>query len=254
MNTVAQMAIVTPDPEVEETHEVDVPNQLEIVKSEIENASAKHALEAVPKLIEARGKNTFALGGYLAKIKDEGLWPGAASFVEWMKTQGITKSRGYDLIRTYKSIVSCNLPTDILDRVGGWTKLIDIASLLKSGSKKAAKHNAKWIEEAEHSSRLELREKVKQEKGEFATPAPSDNLKRTLMFRKDQLKTYHSAIKQAKKETESDVDAVDAIFSGYLAGTTKTVTLKSMMEKSGPNAVLKTFGEIWPDIDIKMPF
>jgi hypothetical protein len=231
-------------------------SQLQKIKIEIENASAEITLEAVPKLIDARGKNAFELGGRLAKIKDDVLWPGAdgkMSFSDWMETQGIKHSRGYALIDIYKVIMECDLSPDILDTVR-WSKLILIAPRFKFGTSKAVKSNAAWIEKAENSSQLELRAELKAAKG--GKSAPDCAGQHSFKFYPDIEKTFQAAMTRAKKETDTntDVEAMDSIFSGYLAGKTKTVTIKSMMKKSGPVAVLKTFGELWPDIDIKMPF
>lgn len=148
-----------------------ISSQLEKIRHKVESTSDKWAVQAVALLIAATGDKAFELGGYLNRVSEQNLWPQEMSFVKWMDQQGILKSRGYALIKTYNGIVSCDLPFDILERIG-WSKLVMIVPLLKSGSGKADEHNAKWIKTAEDSTQLELRKAVGEAKGKTTTAKP----------------------------------------------------------------------------------
>lgn len=152
--------------------EPEFSSQLEKIRHKVESTSDSWAVETVPKLIAARGAKAFELGGYLSRVSEQNLWPQDISFVKWMDKQGIQKSRGYALMDTYRAIVCCDLPFDILKTIG-WSKLVMIVPLLKSdGTDEADKHNAVLIKTAEDSTQLELRKAVGKANGKKAKPKP----------------------------------------------------------------------------------
>lgn len=231
-------------------------SQLEIIKAEIDSVPDDKLLESVPQLVETLGSSAFALGGYLARIKAKKLWPYEdMPLSKWMESQGIKKSRGYQLAQAYEAIVKCHLPSNILDRIG-WSKLCLIATLLKPGkSKVATEKNAFWISHAEMCNQSKLRDDVncaKSQSGKAGTYTPSETVQHVFKLHDAQEQKYQAAMTRSKNEidTDKDVEAMDAILTGYLDGTTKTVTLKSMMKKSGSAEVLMMFAEIWPNIDV----
>lgn len=144
----------------------DHSSQLETVREIVLGSSIDEVLEAIPTLIEVCGETDFQLGGYLARVLDEKLYPDDLSYHDWLEQQGIKKSRGYALAKTYKAVTSCDLPHDTLDRIG-WSKLVMIASLLEPEDDK---QNNKWIKAAEKSSQLELKQAIRKSKGKKAGP------------------------------------------------------------------------------------
>jgi hypothetical protein len=135
-------------------------SQLEFIREKVDTISKQGAIKAVGRLVNAQGVTAFELGGMLNRVKGKKLWPDAdnVKFIEWMDKQGILKSRGYALISTYKVIISCDLPHDIVDRIG-WSKLVMIVPLLKSDDDK---FNEGLIVAAELFTQLQLREHVRE--------------------------------------------------------------------------------------------
>jgi hypothetical protein len=229
---------------------------------EVENLTRDEAFAAVQPLIDTVDYSYVRLGGVLAVIRDHEWWKDEdyESFKALLEQKfGMRYRKGAYLIQIYEDLVNSGVEWDKVKSLG-WTKLKEISPVITSDNA------AEWVAKAHDLTVLQLHDvvgKFKEQSLETSGVKPDDvtTTTTTISFKVhvDQKETIRQAVEKAKKEANTEYDAValEAVCINYLAGgkVTKPKSLKSLLEKYKPEDILHTLGEIWPDIEIdaKLP-
>jgi len=238
------------------------PDALVLMAHECENMSQEQAFEALPSLLETVDSNYIKLGGVLAVIRDHEWWKagGYETFSKCLEEKfGLQYRKGAYLIQTYENLISSGVAWSKVKELG-WSRLRVVSSVL-------TKENVdEWVEKAKGLTVLQLYDVVKAFKAQTLEtsgikPDEIENTTTTISFKVhvDQKETIKQAVEKARKEANTEFDAValEAICINYLGGgkVTKPKSLKSVMEKYTPEEVLGAFEKIWPDIllEVTMP-
>ena len=234
-------------------HQVDL---IAEVAAEVETLSKVKALNEAIRLAENIETNYFKLGGVLNLIHQNTWFEGYESFGLFVFEKfGFQERKAKYLIEIYKELVTKQIPWAKVQHLG-WTKLKDLARVLTQDNVD------EWVAKAEKVTVLELQAMLK------ATQAPDDGAPATkttddvtvlkFKLKADQLETVQSGLNKAKAElgTEFDNVALENVMAGYLGGSVSagsgSVDLSAVMKAAGWEAVLETFGNIFPDINISV--
>lgn len=225
---------------------------------EVENMSREQAFAALPALMESVDSNYIRLGGVLATIRDEGWWQdeGYATLSECLEKHfGLQYRKAAYLMQTYENLINSGVAWEQVKALG-WSKLRVVSSVL-------TKENVdEWVAKAAGLTVLQLYDVVREFKSQAletsgVTPEEIESKTTTISFKVhvDQKETIKQAVEKARKEANTEYDAValEAICINYLSGgkVTKPKSLKAVLSKYSPEDVLTAFGEIWPDIEIE---
>ncbi len=221
------------------------------VASEIENLTKKQAFKLVPELLESVDFSYFKLGGVLSVIQENNWWHGEAdNFKKFIPEKfGLHWRKGYYLIKLYEELVEAGIPWDKVSGLG-WTKLSKLAPIL------TVDNVDEWVEIAESTNSVTLKERVKSATDNGSTSDSSDVTTMTFTVHADEKETIDNAVDQAMKDANTEFKAValEAVCLNFLAGgntnKSKPVSLKGTMEKYKPQQVLETFEAIWPEIEV----
>jgi len=225
---------------------------------EVENLTREQAFAAVQPLIDTVDYSYVRLGGVLAVIRDHEWWRDAKceSFKELLEKQfGMRYRKGAYLIQIYEDLINSGVEWDQVKSLG-WTKLKEISPVLTKDN------TAEWVDKAHGLTVLQLHDVVGKftEQALVASGTKLEDVQTTtttITFKVhvDQKETIRLAVEKARKEANTEYDAValEAICINYLAGgkVTKPKSLKALLEKHNPEEILHTIGEIWPDIEIE---
>lgn len=229
---------------------VSTGDYIQDVAIEIEGLSKPKALSMAKDLSENIESNYFKLGGALLVIKKNSWYEGAEDFKTYVAEAFGFQARKADyLIEIYEALVTNQIPWEKVKGLG-WTKLKDIAKLLK------VDNVDEWVAKVEKLTVRELQALLAGGGGEGGTQATTDEIvKVTLKFHKDQAETWNAAVAKAKGELETDVDTVaaDGIAMAYLGGTTQISTegggavTEEGLKTLGIEAAIEMFNAAFPE-------
>jgi hypothetical protein len=224
----------------------------------VENMNEAQVIEYIDNAMAERDFCAFKAGAGLVKMQTEG-WKGQyESFKAYVEENMAFKVRkaGY-LMALYNGLVEANVKWEEVAHIK-WLKLAAIAPILTEENK------GEWIAKAEVATLLQIREMVAAYKKATVTDEGKDKVTNdfkpiTLKFHPDQYEQFRMALDKAKAEAQTEFDnvAAEAIATGYLTGSVQiaksTMSLKEMMEQVGdPKAVLMTFEQVFPNINIEV--
>jgi hypothetical protein len=200
-------------------------DQLAVMVHQIENLKTKEdAIEGIHTLLGVGGENNFKLGGYLAKVWDEGWYKtegmsGVQAWSSFVEEQfGIRKAKADYLRNVYNTLVESGITWAQVDDLG-WSKIRACYTIL-------TKDNVTDIVEAGRDMNCrefeEYARSLKQKSGSVATPGKI--VCRTFKLHSDQLETVDAAIKQMMEESGTAYPSValEYICLEYLATGSKT--------------------------------
>lgn len=233
--------------------EVLGPDALDRTAREIETLTAERAHALVSELADASDYNAFRLGGILAKILAE-KWYASAGYVDFAsyveRRHGFKRRKAYYLVQIYSAVAGLGLGWDELKPIG-WTKLKELAPVLKDGNA------AEWLSRAAAPGMTvaKLRELVLACREEPAAPfdegAPERTTPRTFALDDEQLRVLAEALAKAMADTGTDLESVALahMARNYLGPSGKVVERHltaiglvgalSLLERSFPEADLK---------------
>ncbi|WP_395714398.1 hypothetical protein [Reyranella sp.] len=234
--------------------EVLGPDALDRTAREIEALTAERAHTLVSELADASDYNAFRLGGILAKILAE-KWYASAGYVDFAsyveRRHGFKRRKAYYLVQIYSAVAELGLGWDALKPIG-WTKLKELAPVLKDGNA------AEWLERAAAPGMTvaKLRELVLACREEPPTPFEEGVAERTITPRTfalddEQLRLLSQALAKAKADAGTHLESVALahMARSYLGPSGKVVERHltaiglvgalSLLERSFPDADLK---------------
>lgn len=250
-------------PKVEAVKQPDV---LINLAHECENLTRDSAYAALPTLLESVDSNYIKLGGVLAVIRDHEWWKddGYETFKACLEQKfGLQYRKGAYLIATYENLINSGVEWDQVKSLG-WSKLRVVSAVLTK------ENAAEWVAKAENLTVLQLYDVVKDYKSQVqeasgVSPEEIEAKTTTLSFKlhADQKETIKQALTKARKEANTEFDAValEAICLNYLAGgnvtakksvKAKQVSLPVLLSQHTYEEVLKAFEEVWPNIDLQV--
>lgn len=226
------------------------------VAAEVEGLTKTKALNEVVRLAENIETNYFKMGGVLKLIYDNSWFEGFETFGLFVfETFGFQERKAKYLMEIYSELVTKQIPWEKVHHLG-WTKLKDLAKVL------TPENVDEWVAKAEKVTVVELQAMLK-----AAAPAEAEGTAKTkddvttvkFKLKTDQLETVNSALNMCKAEVSTEYDnvALEMICAGYLGGSVSAAALpgESLVDKmkaAGWEAVLETFGELFPEIDIQV--
>ena len=233
--------------------EVLGPDALDRTAREIETLTAERAHALVSELADASDYNAFRLGGILAKILAE-KWYASAGYVDFAsyveRRHGFKRRKAYYLVQIYSAVADLGLGWDELKPIG-WTKLKELAPVLKDGNP------AEWLARAAAPGMTvaKLRELVLACREEPAAPfeegSPERTTPRTFALDDEQMRVLAHALAKAKADAGTDLESVALahMARNYLGPSGKVVERHltaigligalSLLERSFPEADLK---------------
>lgn len=261
---------------------------LSAVAQEVESLSQKAAYELVDELADAVGVSEFKLGGALAVILDKSSAEGGEEWLEGYPSFKDLLAQRFDigyrkamyLIEIYKNLVEKQIPWEQVKDLG-WTKLSVLAKVLTQ------KNVEKWVAKAEKMTVEQIRDVLKAE-GSATEKETSEITTINFKVHPDQKESIRSGLDKAKKETNTEFDSVALfnIMQGYLGNSVEiettggaqapdkpkskgklkeywserfTALFKEAHEDLGggeatdaAESVLAVFGEVWPNITVKV--
>jgi hypothetical protein len=225
----------------------------------VENLTKEEAFHDVRQLLDYVDFSYFQLGGALTVIQEREWWvgEGQVNFRDFVEGYfGLHYRKAMYLIHIYKSLANSGVSWQAVVNVG-WTKLKEMAAIL------TPENVGEWVQKAKTMTTLQLQEAVAAYKTQLGAggvavsdPVPSDITTITFRVHPDQKETIKQAIGRARKEMETEYDAValEALCLNYLAGgkVSAPKNLKQVFASTTPTVVVTTFNEVWPDIPLKL--
>ena len=226
-------------------------DQILDVAHELENITQDKAEALVFELLDQDNNNAFKLGGVLSVIKSNGWFDGFKDYKDYVsKTFGLEYRKAQYWIRIYDKLVGESISWHKVSCLG-WTKVSILEPVI------TAANVDEWVEKAASVNCDTLKAIVK---AALSTGEVEDTEKITTEVSKmafsvhqDQKETIRGALEKAKLEVNTDFDtvALENICLGYLGGSVGVDKgLKAQMKEAGYEAVLATFEELWPDINV----
>lgn len=237
--------------------ELMAPDALSDLVHEIENLKQKDALALVGQLSEQSEFTYFKLGGVLSVIQANGWFEPYASFREYVeKEHGIHYRKATYWVAIYNDLSESGVPWDKVKSLG-WTKLKEIASIIKPDNVD------EWVKIAQGQTTLQLIETVsahkkKQAQGQLSDQSGDAEVKTvtTMTFKvhEDQKETVKAAIDKAKKESGTNVDSValEFICLDYMGSTAKLPNLQEQMKSAGMEAALEALAAAFPEANFSV--
>lgn len=238
-------------------------DEIAFAAAEITHLKEKSAIVMVPALLEDIDRNFFRLGGVLSRISDMGWYmdKGHETFRSYVEAEtDVGYRKAMYLIGIFTGLVNSGVTWAQVKHLG-WTKLKELAPHLSKDNVDT------WVKLVEGLTVLQIQDLIKkQTQGTDSTANPGEvseedtaDLKKkvTMLFRlhADQKETIREALDKCKHEsgTEHDNVALEMIALDYLGKESpikSAPSLKSLMEKTSMDEVLKTLSEVFPEIEL----
>jgi len=240
--------------ELPKSGQVLAADKLSDVVQQVSKLGRDDALTLARGLCEETGLTWFKLGGVFSVIRQNHWYEPYDSFRSYVEQEhGIKYRTASYWVEIYDHLVETNIPWDAVE-VLGWTKISVMLSVLDGDNYQG------WIEFAEDHTVHQIQEAVKnvEKDGQPQDLAQQVEVKtKTFKLHPDQLETVDGALEKAKKDGNTDVASValEYICLEYLGkGTKKSPAqgVRETMESAGMDEVLKTFEEIWPDVEVRV--
>lgn len=234
---------------------------------EVENLNAESAIGLAHKLIEDTEFSFFKLGGVLAAIQSNEWWQGQGyeTFKQFIEEEfSMPYRKAMYFVAIYNGLIESGVPWEKVKNLG-WTKLKELSSILTLDNMDG------WIEKASSMTTIQLQEEIKNSATGPATEGAAEQTKvttvQTMTFKlhEDQKEIVRAAVDKAKKDfnTEFDAVAIEHIATSYLEGGTgkaKTVTkevikevpadLTATMKAMKWEDVLGVFEQVFPNVNL----
>jgi len=230
--------------------ELEQPDALRRLVSEIDNLSEQDARDLVGKLAHQGEATFFRLGGILARLKAKGWRRSYGSFKRFVEAEhGIPYRQASHWMAVYRHLAESNVAWNKVQAVG-WTKLKEIAGVV------TPENVDEWVRIALENKPPQLIALVASAKATGGAPAIAQQTgdvvtRMTFRVHADQKGAIQAAIDKAKTESGAQSGAaLETICANYVSGTTFNHEAKTM----GLEACLRVVEEAYPNAKLKVVF